>query len=478
MAENRQQNALALYNTLERRKEEFQSIEPGKVKMYACGPTVYNFAHIGNLRTYVNIDVLYRWLTHLGYKVNLVMNVTDIEDKIIRDSKKEGLNPENKDDLKKFTQKYEEAFFADLDKLNIEKATKNPHATDEEVIAEMVKMIDVLLSKELAYKAEDGVYFSISRYPGYGKLSKMDFENIQEGVRVNMDEYDKDNARDFALWKFAREGEPAWEAPFGAGRPGWHIECSAMAQKYLGETIDLHAGGVDLIFPHHENEIAQSEAFSGKNFAHHWFHAEHLLVEGQKMAKSLNNFYTLADLTDKFKVEPLAYRLLCLQSHYREKLNFTHSNIKDAQNTLDNLRTFVKRLREWPTKYESHGKFENQIAIAKKEFKEAMNDDLSTPKALAALFEFIKKVNREHDMSAEEAKLVYDYIMDVDHVLGLGLDSVKVETVPEAVMELVRRRREARGEGDFATADKIRASIEERGYFIEDTPAGEYIRKK
>lgn len=478
MAENRQQNTLHLYNTLTRKKEEFKSLEPGHVKMYACGPTVYNAPTIANLRTYISIDVLYRWLKYLGFKVEFVENITDIEDKIIKAVKEQGLDPEDKVAIKEYTQKYEDIFYDSLNALNIKKADICPHATDPEVIEQMINIIRELLANEFAYKTEDGIYFAISRYPAYGKLSRMDFSGIQEGVRIAADEYDKNNARDFALWKFAREGEPSWDAEFGAGRPGWHIECSAMAQKYLGDSIDIHAGGEDLVFPHHENEIAQSEAVTGKDFARFWFHAGHMMIEGQRMGKSLNNFYVISDLGSKFEVEPLALRLLSLQSHYRERLNFTHSNIKDAQNTLNNLREFVAKLDQWPAKYESRGRFENQIEIARKSFKEAMDDDLSTPKALAVVFDLIKKANKEHDLSTEEAKAIYQYILDVDRVLGLKLNEVSVNVVPKEIMDLVSKRREARGEGDFASADKLRVKIEELGYTVEDSTKGEYIRKK
>ena len=320
---------MKLYNTLTKEKNEFIAQETKTVKMYVCGPTVYNYSHIGNLRTYINTDILRRFLKFSGYKVIEVMNITDIDDKTIKKAADENIP------IKNVTQKYEKYFLEDLNNLDIELPEKLPHATDKEVIEEIIKITKVLLDKKIAYKSEDGsVYFSVKKFKDYGKLSGIDLAGIKDGARVSQDEYDKDDAQDFVLWKKSKESEPSWETPFGKGRPGWHIECSAMSTKYLGDTLDIHAGGVDLIFPHHENEIAQSETYTGKKFVNYWFHCGHLMVEREKMSKSLGNIYTLHEMSKKYQVEPLALRMLSLMSHYRETLNFTEKSIKQAQSCL------------------------------------------------------------------------------------------------------------------------------------------------
>lgn len=476
MAETaKQKEQLKLYNTAEKRVEGFKPLHTKEVKIYSCGPTVYNFAHIGNLRTYLNVDVLRRSLEYLGYKVRQVTNITDVEDKIIRDTKVAGLNPENKSDLKKFTQKYEEAFFKDLEELNIEKAEVYPHATDEATIKKMIEVVQYLLNKSYAYETDDGIYFSISKLKDYGKLTNIDKTAISEGSRISADEYDKEDIRDFALWKKAKPGEPSWNAPFGAGRPGWHIECTAMALLNLGEQVDIHAGGVDLVFPHHENEIAQTESFTGKTFSHYWYHPEMLLVEGQKMSKKLNNFYTLSEMSEKFKVEPLAFRMLVLMSHYRDRLNFTHSNIIDAQNTLENLRNFVRRLKE--TQGVAGKKIsKNLIKKTELEFRKALADDISMPKAMAVIFDFIKKTNKEIK-NGKDTNDILDFILDIDNVLGLGLSDIKKDEIPKSVIELVKEREKWRKTANYEMSDKIRRQIEAIGYTVEDTPKGPFVKK-
>jgi cysteinyl-tRNA synthetase len=478
MAEKEKQaNPLKLYNTLGKKVEVFKSQKPKVVKMYACGPTVYNTPTLGNLRTYLNVDFLRRTFEYFGYKVDEVVNITDIEDKIIRDSAKAGLNPEDKAQVKKFTEKYEKIFFENLAELNIEKAEHNPHATDPDVIKKMIEIIQALLSKGYAYVTDDGVFFSLSKLADYGKLSKVDLAGIKEGARIDADEYDKENARDFALWKAAKKGEPAWDAPFGAGRPGWHIECSAMANIYLGETVDVHAGAVDLIFPHHENEVAQSESYTGKKFVNYWFHPEHLLIEGQRMGKSLGNFYTLEDLHKKFNIEPLAFRMLALGSHYRDKLNFTHSSIQDAENTLNNLRAFVLRLQAI-NNVGTADRISNVIKKSKEEFRSALADDLAMPKALAAVFNFIKKVNTTKDLNTKEAADVLKTILEFDQVLGLELKQISVTKIPDSVIVLAKKREQAREIKDWDEADNLRNQIEAKGFEVEDTPDGPVVRKK
>ena len=461
---------MKLYNTLSKKKEEIRPEKKGVVSIYNCGPTVYNTPTIGNLRTYINVDILRRALRFDGFKVKEAMNITDIEDKIIRDANRQGVS------YKELTAKYEALFLADLEKLYIEMPEYMPKATEE--IPEMIKIIEKLLESNYAYKSEDGsVYFSIDEFKNYGKLSGLDNREVKAGARVSQDEYEKENAQDFALWKAKKEGEPSWKAPFGEGRPGWHIECTAMSTKYLGKTIDIHAGGVDLVFPHHENEIAQSEAYTGQKFVNHWFHGEHLLINGERMGKSLNNFYTLGDLTKKFNVEPLAYRMLCLSSHYRDKLNFTDKSIQDAQNTLNHLREFVLRMQIVGKDNETN-RLDKATGKALLDFRKAIDDDIAMPKALSIIFSLINNVNSTKNLTKDEASSVIQFMKQVDKVLGLRLDDVKVEKVPSEIHEMSVKREDARKSGDYKLADVLRAKIEKAGYIIEDSDDGPLVRKK
>lgn len=465
---------MKIYDTFTKKKEEFKPLNAGKVSMYSCGPTVYNYAHIGNLRTYINADILRRVFIYSGYKVDEVMNITDIEDKIIKAAR------EQKVDFTDITKKYEDSFLTDLDKLNIEKPEHMPRATEE--ISGMIEVIDKLIKTGYAYKSEDGsIYFSIKNFKDYGKLAHLDFSGLKDGARVSQDEYDKENAQDFALWKAKKDGEPSWSAPFGEGRPGWHIECSAMSMRYLGKTIDIHAGAVDLIFPHHENEIAQSESYTGKKFVKYWFHPEHLMVDGKKMSKSLHNIYTLNDISEMFNVEPLAFRMLCLMSHYRDKLNFTKSSIIDAQNTLNNLRHFVLKIRliiEQENRSKGSKNFSRDIKKSRNDFKKALDDDLSMPKAMATLFDLIRDFHRVKECSAKDAKVIYEYIIDIDRVLGLSLADIKVGKIADNIQKLAVDREDARKAGEYAKADKLRKDIEKSGYIIEDSEDGPILRKK
>ncbi len=452
---------MIIYNTLTKNKEEFIPQTKNKVKIYVCGPTVYDYAHIGNLRTYINTDFLRRWLRYSGYKIEEVMNITDIDDKTIKKSLEE------KTPIKNVTQKYEKLFLEDLKKLNIEIPEKMPHATDNEVIERMIDIVQKLLDNGIAYKSDDGsVYLSVKRIKGYGKLSGVDLTGIKEGARVSQDEYDKENAQDFVLWKAYKEGEPGWDTPFGKGRPGWHIECSAMSTKYLGDTLDIHAGGVDLIFPHHENEIAQSESYTGKKFVNYWFHCEHLMIDGQRMGKSLNNFYKLKDL-DGFGVEPLALRMLALMSHYRERLNFTRESIEQAQNTLNNLRDFV--LKNIETESTQDINYQDTRAA----FENALNDDLNTPKAISVLFDYIKRINIAQAYGPE----VYKFILDLDRFMGLELDRIKQAEIPWEVAKLIDERERSRAKRDWELSDKLRAEIQSLGFEVEDTPKGPITKK-
>jgi cysteinyl-tRNA synthetase len=460
-----------IYNSLSKKKEEFKSLNDRLVTIYSCGPTVYNFAHIGNLRTYINSDILRRFLEFSGYTVKQAMNVTDVEDKIIREAKKTHV------DIKEITDKYEKYLFEDLKKLNIEKVEYYPHATKE--IPAMIKMIEKLLDKGYAYKSDDGsIYFSIEKFKKYGKLSGLDKEGIKVGARVDQDEYEKESAQDFVLWKAKKEDEPSWPAPFGEGRPGWHIECSAMSMRYLGETIDIHTGGVDLLFPHHENEIAQSEAYSGKKFVDYWFHGEFLQVNGQKMSKSLHNIYTLDEIVSKYQVEPLAFRILCLMSHYRDTLNFTDLSIVQAQNTLNNLKDFIIRLKT------SEGENKNLpvdtlMIEAEKHFSEALDDDLNTPKAMSVLFDFIKGVNKlfVQGFGEMEAKAVLKFLVHIDSVLGLGFENIEAYKPSDEVKDIFNRYLTEREKKNFDNSDKLRIELNSHGWTAEDSREGSRLVK-
>ena len=462
------QENIFFFNTLTRKKEKFIPLDRGKVRIYTCGPTVYDFAHIGNFRTFIFQDLLRRWLEYRGFKVTQVMNITDVDDKTIRGARKQGVS------LRQYTDYYMEAFFKDIEALNLEKAEHYPRATEH--IPEMVSLIKRLLEKGYAYKGDDGsIYYNISKFKEYGKLSKLKIEELKPGARVKVDEYGKEEAQDFALWKAWDEddGDVFWETEIGKGRPGWHIECSTMAMKYLGETIDIHSGGVDLIFPHHENEIAQSEAATGKEFARYWLHSEHLLVEGRRMAKSLGNFYTLRDLIAK-GYDPVAIRYLLMATHYRQQLNFTFEGLEAAKNAVDRLKTFVRRLLEADGKGCGE-EIKHLMADVQRRFGEAMDEDLNISVALAALFDFVREVNRlmdENMLSRKEAEEVYALMMRFDKVLGV-IGEVKVEErLPKEAEELIRRREEARKAKDWKTADKIREQLKAMGIIIEDTPQG------
>jgi len=466
-------DTMKLYNTATKRVEELVTVSPNQVKMYICGPTVYNTPTIGNLRTYISQDVLRRTLKYLGYQVNEVMNITDIEDKIIRDSTSQGIP------YTELTAKYEAIFLDNLKRLNIEPVESTPHATDPAVIDKMVEIISSLLEKGFAYKSEDGsVYFSIDKFSTYGKLSGLENREVKAGARVSQDEYEKENAQDFALWKAAKPGEPSWEAPFGIGRPGWHIECTAMSIMNLGDTIDIHGGGIDLVFPHHENEIAQSEAYTGKKFVNSWFHTGHLLINGQRMGKSLNNFYTLKDLQTKFKVNPLAFRLLSLQSHYRDSLNFTDESIQAAQNTLTGLYDFIVRMKQAPVS-ETSGSLDNSIKTFQENFAKDLSDDLNTPRAVATFFSFVKELNKNitQGISKHDIETAVSVLYGMDKVLGLGLDAAEVEAGTEETKKLLIDRETARSLKDWAEADRLRNEINKLGFEVEDTSAGQILKR-
>lgn len=380
--------ALRFYNSLSQQLEPFTPQDGKTVRMYTCGPTVYHYAHIGNLRTFTFQDILRRWLRASGFALNNVMNITDVEDKIIRTAMAQGKT------LREYTAQYEEAFLEDMATLRLERPERVVRATEH--IDEMVDLIQKLGEKGFTYESDGSTYYRISKFPEYGKLSHNDFGGMIAGARVDVDEYEKDDARDFVLWKQKKEGEPSWDTPIGDGRPGWHIECSAMAMKYLGATLDIHAGGIDLQFPHHENEIAQSEAVTGKQFAKFWLHAEHLIVEGQKMSKSLGNFYTLRDLLE-LGYAPETVRFLLESVPYRNKLNFTMDGVKAAATAIERLRNFELRLKTEKFAPGGEAASEERTAAAVGRFREAMDDDLNTAGALGVVFEFLRDTNSAMD---------------------------------------------------------------------------------
>jgi len=460
---------ICFFNTLARKKEAFRPLEAGMVRMYTCGPTVYDYAHIGNFRAFLFEDLLKRWLLYRGFKVTHVMNLTDVDDRTIKGSQKLGVA------LKQFTDFYAQAFFEDIKDLNVQPADVYPRATEH--IPEMVALIKTLMVKGYAYRGEDGsIYYAISKFPDYGKLSKIRIDELKPGARVSQDEYAKEEAQDFALWKawVPEDGDVYWETELGKGRPGWHIECSAMSMKYLGETFDIHCGGVDNIFPHHENEIAQSEAATGKKFVDYWLHNEHLLVEGKKMAKRFGNFFTVRDLLAK-GYDPIAIRYLLLSTHYRQQFNFTFEGLESAKGAVERLRNFVRRLHDVDGGEDSNGKVATLTAKLEACFGGSMDMDLDIGTALASLFDFVREINNLLDantISKQEAADVGGLMMSLDNVLGV-IGKVEVEeALPADIDALVQKREEARKVKNWKEADAIRAQLKQRGIVLEDTAQG------
>lgn len=467
---------LKLFNTASRQKELFTPLNAKKVHMYTCGPTVYNFAHIGNFRTYVFEDLLRRTLKFFGFEVTQVMNLTDVDDKTIKGAIAKGVT------LDEFTEPFKKAFFDDLKTLNIEPAEHYPAATD--YIQEMIEMIKTLLDKGYAYVGGDeSIYYAIQKFFRYGCLSHLHLDELKVGAseRVASDEYDKDHIADFVLWKKydpTRDGKIFWESPFGPGRPGWHLECSAMAIKLLGETLDIHVGGIDNMFPHHENEIAQSEACSGKTFSKFWMHSEHLLVDHKKMSKSLGNFYTLRDLLNKgFSGKQIRYMLL--QTHYKTQLNFTFQGLDAVKSSLQRLNDFIQRLYEINTP----GPVSNVIPLIQGtylSFAEALSDDLNISSALSVIFDFVREVNSLCDagqISQVEADEIINLMKRFDAVLGVLNFERGVESIPKELQEAFDRRIQARQEKNWKLSDELRDFIYQRGYIIEDTPNGARLKK-
>ena len=456
---------IQFFNTLSGKLETFKPITPGEVKLYTCGPTVYDYAHIGNFRAYIFEDLLKRYLVFMGYKVIHVMNITDVDDKTIKGAQTEGV------ELHQFTKKYTDAFFEDIEILNIDRADFYPRATEH--IPDMVKMVQGLIQKGYAYKKDGSVYFSIAKFPDYGKLSKMDLKELKPGERIESDEYEKESAQDFALWKNKKEGEPFWETEIGSGRPGWHIECSVMSSKYLGETFDIHCGGVDNIFPHHENEIAQSEAYSGKAFVKTWLHCRHLIVEGEKMSKSKGNFYTLRDLLKK-NIDTSALRFLLLSTHYRKMLNFTFDALKQASASLQRIKDFLYELRNRSFEEGENKRISKLISDMNKKFRRGLNDDLNISVALTAIFEMIRKVNTlisKGKVYRTDAENLVASILSLDRVLAVLSEDAEIDLPPE-IMSRIEEREKARKEGNYELADEIRKELLQKGIVLEDTKDG------
>jgi len=465
---------LKLYNTLTRKKETFKPIKKDFVGIYTCGPTVYDFAHIGNFRAYICGDILKRYLKYKGFKVKHIMNITDVDDKTTKGSVKQKIS------LKEYTGKYTKDFFQDLEALNIDKADIFPKATEH--IKEMVNIIKQLLDKGFAYKTKDGIYFDISKDKEYGKLSHTKLKDLEIGKRIKADQYEKEQAQDFALWKSwdKEDGGVFWETEIGKGRPGWHIECSAMSTKYLGQPFDIHGGGIDLVFPHHENEIAQSECSAGKEMVKYWFHNEHLLVDGKKMSKSLGNFFTLRDLLKKDH-NPRAIRYLLLSTNYRQQLNFTEEGVKAADNAVQRLSTFIKKIQIFKKTYKKKKQdpeIKKLIEKTKKEFIKKMDDDLNISEALAVIFEFIRTINAKmapEGIDSRDAKEIYDFMIGIDSVLDV-ID-FEEEKIPETIKKLIQEREKARKEKDWDKADKLRDEIKKKGFEVKDTKEGTVLSK-
>ena len=475
---------IRFHNTMSGQTEPFVPIVPGEVRMYTCGPTVYDFAHVGNFRTFVFQDVLRRYLKSKGFRVVQVMNLTDVDDRIIQKAAAAGLS------IREYTDKYIEAFLDDRRALNLEPPEHVARATEH--IDDMVKLIQRLTEKGFTYTSDGSTYFRISKFPSYGKLSKIDVAGMQTGARVDMDRYDKDNARDFALWKAPKLGEHFWETPIGPGRPGWHIECSAMAMKYLGDTLDIHSGGVDLTFPHHENEIAESEGATGKQFARYWLHAEHLMVDHEKMSKSVGNFATLRELFSHGQ-KPSSVRFLLASVPYRSQLNFTPESLQGAASSVERLRNFVSRLRAEKFPEGSSPAIPGRAAKAREEFEQGLADDLNTAQALAAIFDLVRDVNtaisrgefHQGDVAPVLAVMdsfdaIFAVLKDDDaeklRALGLGQDSAGPSDAE--IEALVAERQGARKRRDFAASDRIRDQLAERGVILEDSRDGQVRWKR
>jgi len=469
---------IQLHNTLTGKTETFVPQKAGEVRMYTCGPTVYDYAHIGNFRTFIFQDLLRRFLKLRGFKMKHVMNLTDVDDRIIANAAAAGVS------IREYTQKFAQAFFDDCKALSVDSPEHWIRATDH--IEDMVKLIERLQKKTFTYETEGSIYYRIAKFPEYGKLSKIDVAGIQTGARVDNDRYEKESARDFALWKAPKAGEHFWETAIGSGRPGWHIECSAMAMKYLGDTLDIHTGGIDLAFPHHENEIAQSEGATGKPFSRYWMHAEHLLVEGEKMSKSLGNFFTVRDLFAK-GYKPSALRFALASVPYRKQLNFTFDGLQSAASSVERLRNFADRLKQGKFPAGRQEGMAERIAKAAEEFDAGLSDDLNTARALAAIFDLVREANiamDKNEFRKGDVAAIQEFLSAFDKVFAVleDNDAAKLKEVGYGAKEgglrdadierLIADRNAARVSRDFASSDRIRKELSDHGIVIEDSKDG------
>ena len=469
---------IRFHDTLSNRLEPLQPVHKGEVRIYTCGPTVYDFAHIGNFRTFVFQDILRRFLRTAGYRVLQVMNLTDVDDRIIANAAAAKVT------IREYTEKYIEAFLEDMRSLNLEMPEELVRATDH--IDDMVALIERLTKKGFTYPSDGSIYYRIAKFPDYGKLSKIDVSGMKAGARADTDRYEKDDVRDFALWKAPKPGEFFWETPIGPGRPGWHIECAAMSMKYLGETLDIHTGGIDLAFPHHENEIAESEAATGRTFAKMWLHAEHLIIEGEKMSKSLGNFYTLRDLFAK-GYKPSSIRFLLLSVPYNRQLNFTMDGLRQAESSVERMRNFVARLKSEKFADGENSEIHERATKAEKDFDLALADDLNTAVALAAVFDLIRDVNTAMDrgqfLQQDAPRLVasmekFDEILavlkddDAERLAKLGFGPSKPRMAAEEVEALIEERQAAKKRRDFKRSDEIRKQLADSGIIVEDVKDG------
>ena len=457
--------ALRLYNTLTRQVEEVTPLDGETLRLYACGPTVYDFVHIGNFRTFVFQDLLRRYISYKGFPLRHVMNITDVDDKIIDNARKANLS------IKDYTARYAEAFFDDMQKLGLQKPDVTPYATDH--IDSMVQLILKLRDQGCTYESEGSIYYRIDSFSDYGKLSHLDLSQVSSEGRIDADEYTKENPRDFVLWKARKEGEAYWDTVLGPGRPGWHIECSAMSMEYLGESFDLHVGGVDLIFPHHENEIAQSEASTGQPFVRHWAHSEFLLVDGEKMSKSKGNQYTLRDILER-GYDPLAVRYLLQSVHYRKQLNFTFEGVEQAQSALQRVSDFLLRVREVPAETDENKNLSEKIAQARTDFEAWLDDDLNTSGALGVLFDLIRQVNvslERQEVGGANRDQILALIADANQVLAVfQVEEQSIED--QEIAATIEQREQARRQRNYQRADEIRDALAQQGIILEDTKEG------
>ena len=461
---------MKIYNTMTREKQEFIPITPGEVKMYSCGPTVYDYFHIGNARPFIIFDTMRRYLEYIGYKVTFVQNFTDIDDKMINRANKEGIT------VKELGERFIAEYFKDAEALGIRKATIHPKATEN--IDAIIDVVKTLEEKGYAYSVNGNVYFRTKKFDEYGKLSHQPLEELEAGARIDIAD-EKEDPMDFALWKAQKPGEPAWESPWGLGRPGWHIECSAMVNKFLGASIDIHSGGKDLIFPHHENEVAQSECANGCNFANYWMHNGYININNQKMSKSLGNFFTIRDITEKYK--PEVVRFFMLSAHYRSPVNFSDELMQQAQSAMERVYTCIENikflLKTAATRDANAEEKELLEALtkAKKRFCDSMDDDLNTADALSAIFDIVSSANKSVSKDGDNAKDVLEKVLAAIHEIGdvLGLFEEKEEAQGDAEIEaLIEKRNEARKNKDWAEADRIRDELKARNIVLKDTPTG------